>query len=321
MMSWRAPSGALRRSAPGRVNLIGEHTDYNEGFVLPLAVDRTVTVEVSPGSSPEENEYIRAVFAALRASGFAVPDVAVRTSATLPAGAGLASSAALCVALVRALRDAFALPLSDLEVADVAWRAETEFVGVPCGIMDQLAASLGSPDAALLIDCRTLSVRPVSLPAGVAVVVRDSGVRHVHAGGAYAERRAECARAASLLGVPSLRDLAPDPASGTPSVDFNAPSATSSTLGALPAPLGDRVRHVVEENARVLAFVDALERGDLREAGALMTASHASQRDLFAVSVPEVDALVEVLLAEGALGARLTGGGFGGSVVALRPTG
>jgi len=316
-MRWRAPEGALRRSAPGRVNLIGEHTDYNDGFVLPLALGREVTASVAEGGAPPDNPYVRAVFAVLRDEGLAVPDVRVSTSATLPAGAGLGSSAAVCVALLRALRDAFALPLDDREVARVAWRAETEFVGVPCGIMDQLAASLGTPDAALLIDCRSLVVRPVAMPAGVEVVVRDSGVRHAHAGGAYAERRAECARAAELLGVASLRDLTP----GTPNVELSTWEVDNSTLAALPVPLGDRVRHVVEENARVLAFVDAIERGDLVGAGALMTASHASQRDLFAVSVPEVDALVEELLAEGALGARLTGGGFGGSVVALLPTG
>jgi galactokinase len=268
--------------------------------VLPLALDRHVTVEIAPGPLPDD-AYVRGTVAAVRAAGFAVPDVAVRTSATLEAGAGLASSAALEVALVRALRDAFGLALDDREVAMLAWRAETKHVGVPCGVMDQMAASLGSPGEALLIDCRSLEVGPVALPAGVSVVVRDSGVRHAHASGAYARRRAECEAAAVLLGVRSLRDVGP----GDEGID------------ALPAPLDRRVRHVVEENARVLAFADALAREDLVAAGELMTASHRSQRDLFEVSVPEVDELVEALLAEGAFGARLTGGGFGGSVVAL----
>ena len=312
MLSWRAPTGALRRSAPGRVNLLGEHTDYNEGWVLPMAIDRSVSVEIAAGGPLPDDAYVRGVMAAARAAGLAVPDVRVRTSATLPAGAGLGSSAALCVALVRALRAAFALPLDDREAALLAWRAESEYVGVPCGVMDQLAASLAAPGEALLIDCRTLEAQPVALPPRVEVVVRDSGVRHAHAGGAYAERRAECARAAELLGVRSLRDLHP------PNDELPALSAVNSSLDALPAPLDRRARHVVEENARVLAFAGALRRGDLAAAGALMTASHASQRDLFEVSVPEVDALVDDLLAEGALGARLTGGGFGGSVVGVR---
>jgi galactokinase len=184
--------------------------------------------------------------------------------------------------------------------------------------MDQMAASLGTPDAALLIDCRTLATRRVAIPDGVDVVVRDSGVRHANATSGYAERRAECARAAELLGVRALRDLTP------PRYEICTAAVDNSYLGAvgaLPTPLAARARHVVEENARVLAFVDALQRGDVVAAGALMTESHRSQRDLFAVSVPEIDALVDDLIAGGALGARLTGGGFGGSVVALVPTG
>ena len=304
MLSWRAPTGALRRSAPGRVNLIGEHTDYNDGWVLPLTLERSVSVEIRPGPLPDD-PYVRGVVAAVREAGFAVPDVSVATSATLPAGAGLGSSAALEVALVRALRDAFGLALDDGGVALLAWSAETAHVGVPCGVMDQLASSVGRPGEALLVDCRSLAVRPVALPDGVSVIVRDSGVRHAHAEGAYARRRAECAAAAVLLGVRALRDVGPG----------------DEGIEALPSPLDQRVRHVVEENARVLAFAEALERGDVVAAGELMTASHRSQRDLFEVSVPEVDALVEALLAEGCLGARLTGGGFGGSVVALQVPG
>jgi galactokinase len=273
------------------VNLLGEHTDYNEGFVLPLVLEREVGVTVTPEPSAPDDPYTRGVFAALD-----LAPVAVESDATLPAGAGLGSSAAYCVALVRALDAAFSLSLSARDVALVAWRAESEFAGVPCGVMDQVAASLGTPGEAMLIDCRTLDVRPVPLPDGVEVVVRDSGVRHANATSGYAERRRQCEEAARRLGVRSLRDVDP----GDP------------RLAGEP-----RARHVVEENARVLAFADALARGDVREAGCLMTESHASQRDLFEVSIPEVDALVDELMAEGALGARLTGGGFGGSVVAL----
>jgi galactokinase len=227
-----------------------------------------------------------------------LPALALETRASLPAGAGLASSAAYCVALLRAVDAAFGLALAPREIARLAWRVETEFVGVPCGIMDQMAASLGSPGEALLIDCRSLETTPVALPGGAEVVVRDSGVEHTNATSGYAERRRECEEAARRLGVRSLRDLEP------------------SAAGLADEP---RARHVVEENARVLAFADALRRDDVVGAGRLMTASHVSQRDLFEVSVPEVDALVGRLLAEGAYGARLTGGGFGGSVVALVP--
>jgi galactokinase len=277
------------------VNLLGEHTDYNEGFVLPLALDREVGVTVTRGGSPPDDPYTRGVLAALATP---LEAVGVRSDATLPAGAGLGSSAAYEVALLRALDAAFELGLTDRGIAQTAWRAETEFAGVPCGVMDQMAAALGRPGEAMLIDCRTLDVRPVALPEGVEVVVRDSGVRHANATSGYAERRRECEAAARRLGVRSLRDVAP----GDP------------RLAGEP-----RARHVVEENARVLAFAAALERGDVGEAGRLMSASHASQRDLFEVSVPEVDALAARLEASGAYGARLTGGGFGGSVVALVP--
>ena len=291
------------------MNLLGEHTDYNDGFVLPLVLDRHVAVTVSNAPAEPRDPYTRAVFEVL-----SLPPLAVDSEATLPAGAGLASSAAYCVALLRALDAAFGLGLSARAVADLAWRAETELVGVPCGVMDQLAASLGTPGEAMLVDCRSLEVRPVALPAGAEVVVRDSGVKHANATSGYAMRRQECRDAARLLGVASLRDVdAGDPRLAAQPRD--RPAAPR------PAPLAARARHVVEENARVLAFAGALERGDLAEAGRLMTASHASQRELFAVSVPEVDALVEELLAAGAHGARLTGGGFGGSVVALVPAG
>jgi galactokinase len=262
---------------------------------MPLTLDREVGVTVSSDPAEPGDAYTRAVFAIL-----GLEPVTVASDATLPAGAGLGSSAAYCVALLRALDAAFGLGLSAREIAELAWRAETEHVGVPCGVMDQMAASLGTPGSAMLYACRSLAARPAPLPEDVEVVVRDSGVEHANATSGYAERRRECEEAARRLGVASLRDVEPS--------DPRLPDEP-------------RARHVVEENARVLAFAAALERGDVGEAGRLMSASHASQRDLFEVSVPEVDALAEELEREGALGARLTGGGFGGSVVALVPAG
>lgn len=278
---------------------MGEHTDHEDGFVLPLVLDREVGVTVRRTGEPPDDPYTRAVLAVAGVT------CGVESDATLPAGAGLGSSAAYEVALLRALDEAFGLDLDARDIALLAWRAETEGVGVPCGVMDQMASSLGTPGEALLIDCRSLEVRPVAIPPAARFTVHDSGVRHANATSGYAERRAECREAAALLGVERLRDLADDPGWAT---------SGRLTSGSRPAL---RARHVVEENARVHAFADALSRGDLVAAGELMTASHVSQRDLFEVSVPEVDALVERLLAEGALGARLTGGGFGGSVVAL----
>ena len=299
---------AVVASAPGRVNVIGEHTDYNDGFVLPVALPGRVTVQLRPrhddrvtGSSADvEGDgwlvYAQAVQAAAGVGGF---DVRVRSA--VPPGAGLASSAALEVALLRALREAFALDLDDLALALLAHRAETEGVGVPCGVMDQIAASLGREGHALLLDCRSLEAEAIALPPGVELRVLDSGVRHAHAESGYRRRRAECEAAARALGVTALRDVE----EGDP------------RIARLPPPLDRRARHVVEENARVVAAGNALRRGDVDALARLMRASHASQRDLFEVSMPEVDRLAEQAEAEGALAARLTGGGFGGAVLAL----
>ena len=306
-------------SAAGRVNLIGEHTDYNEGFVLPVATRERTTVRVSPrgdglvragsrelggpveyrvGEEERTGEWVDYVAGVTWALGLRQGfDLAIESD--LPPGAGLASSAALEIALGRALRDAFSLELGDDALVQIGRRAETGFVGAQTGVMDQVAAAFGSPDAALLLDCRSLARRMI--PFGLDLVVLDSGVRHAHAGGGYNERRAECEEAARLLGVHALRD--------------------AERAGGLPEPLARRARHVIGENARVLAAAAALERGDDEALGRLLDESHRSQRDLFEVSVPEVDALVELAREEGALGARLTGGGFGGAVVALAPAG
>jgi len=309
-------------SAPGRVNLIGEHTDYNGGFVLPVVLPRRVVVELVPrddrlvrvrsdalgegGYALGEEERgrgwidrVQAITFVLGRDGRASGGFDARIRSDLPIGAGLASSAAFAVALLRALRDAYALPLDDRGIAVLAQRADHEFVGVRSGIMDQLIASLGRDGLPLLIDTRDLTVTEVALPPGAELIVIDSGVAHDNLSGAYNARRRECEDAAARLGVASLRELdAPRPG--------------------LPAPLDRRVRHVVSENARVLRTVDALGEGDLEGVGALLDASHASLRDDYEVSSPELDLLVGIAQAQPeVVGARLTGAGFGGSIVAL----
>jgi len=320
----------FRASASGRVNLIGEHTDYNEGFVLPTAIPQRTDVvlrvredlEVHAASDSEGaaaafrigeeertggwTDYVAGVTWALARRGHRVSsgfDLSV--SSRVPLGAGLSSSAALEVAVGRAVREAFGLEVTDEELAAIGREAENGLVGVQTGPMDQLAAALTTPGEALLIDCRTLETTTVLLPDVCELVVIDSGVRHSLADGSYDERRSECTRATELLGVGALRDVEP----GDP------------RLAGLPDPLDRRARHVVEEDARVLEAVDAIEGGEVEDLGRLLDLSHASQRDLYEVSVPQVDRLVELAREHGALGARLTGGGFGGSVLALARAG
>ena len=327
----RATFGAR---ASGRVNLIGEHTDYNGGFVLPMAIpqhacvelalreDRTVrafSADVGRGGEQQEYrlgeeaagrgwlDYLQGVTWLLAAEGLRPAGFDVHISSSVPLGSGLSSSAALLVSLLRGLREALALPLDDVRLALWAQRVECDFVGAPVGVMDPMAASLAGAGAALFLDTRSLRHEAVLLPPGVEVAVINSGVAHRHAGGDYRLRRAECERAAALLGVGQLRDL---------------PESELPRALALDEPLGRRVRHVVTENARVLQTVEALRQGNLPWLGALWRASHASQRDDYEVSIPEIDLLVELACAEAeVLGARLTGGGFGGSVVVLSRAG
>jgi galactokinase len=252
-------------------------------------------------------DYVQGVTDALRRAGHALGGFDVRIASEVPLGSGLSSSAALEVSLLRALRAGFGLSLDDVALARVGQRAEAEFVGAPVGIMDQLASSLADARSALFVDTRSLAIEKLPLPPDVEPVVVSSGVAHRHAAGDYRVRRAECERAAAALGVPQLRDA----------TEADLPRAL-----ALPEPLGRRVRHVVTEDARVLAAVEALRAGDSRRLGAIFDASHASQRDDYEVSIPEIERLVAIARADpDVLGARLTGGGFGGSIVALARAG
>jgi galactokinase len=329
--SKRGPPDAVSR-APARVNLIGEHTDYSDGLVLPLplllgtdvelwrradsVVRASTALEVGAPllySLGEEHsgrgwlDYVQGVTVALRQAGLVVGGVDVEISSDVPAGGGLASSAALCVSLLRALRHAFRLPLDDVALARLARAAETDFVGAPVGLMDPLAASLGKPGTALYIDTRSLAMESLPLPEDVEVGVLHSGISHRNANGTYAERRREAETAARALGVPMLRDVG---------------EADMAKVARLPAPLDKRARHVVTENARVVAFVSALKAAKSAPLGGLLAASHASLRDDYQVSHPDVDVLVALAQAEpNVLGARMTGGGCGGAVLFLAQAG
>jgi galactokinase len=301
----------IRAYGPGRVNLIGEHTDYNDGLCLPFAIERgvTVTAELQDGGdvlAPEladDDRFLRGAVAELRRAGVELPGCRVGVASDLPQGAGLASSAALCVALTLALyRVADATPPRPVRLARLCSRIETEWAGQETGLLDQLASLLGEEGRAVRLDMRTLEASSIELDLrGHVLVTLDSGASRSLARSGYNERREECRRVVELLGLESLRDA--DDATG------------------LPAPLDRRVRHVISENERVDAAVEALAAGDLATLGELLNASHASLRDDYEVSVPEVERTVEACLGAGALGARIMGGGFGGSVLALFPPG
>jgi galactokinase len=291
--------------APGRVNLIGDHTDYNEGFVLPVAIDLECTVHatlrgdgevrvVSDQADQGTQRYVEGVVDALAGRGRPPVGIDATVSSTVPRGSGLSSSAALEVSVALALCEAASFELSPVELALACQEAEQRATGVPCGIMDQLASVAGRAGHALLIDCRSLEVEPIPIPDSLAIVVLHSGLPRVLVESAYAERRAACERVAARLGLPALRDAGADQVRDEP-----------------------RARHVVSENDRVLRAAAALRSGDVDELGALLSASHASLRDDFEVSTPELDLLAGELERAGALGARLTGAGFGGCVVAL----
>ncbi|MFD3547286.1 galactokinase [Streptomyces sp. NPDC058655] len=332
-----APEGVW--AAPGRVNLIGEHTDYNDGFVLPFALPQrtevaaarrtdgtlrlhsadassgVVSLDVAaldPADPPRGAAswacYPAGVVWALLEAGLPVgggADVHIRSE--VPTGAGLSSSAALEVATALALADLYGLALTRPELAALARRAENAYVGVPCGAMDQMASACASDGHALHLDTRSLEQRHIPFDcaaAGLRLLVIDTRVKHALADGAYARRRASCHRAAAALGVPALRDL---PYEGL-----------EEALALLADPEArKRVRHVVTENERVARTEELLRAGRLRETGPLLTEGHASLRDDYEVSCPELDLAVATAGAAGAYGSRMTGGGFGGSALAL----
>jgi galactokinase len=319
--------------APGRVNLIGEHTDYNDGFVLPFALGSGVAVAagrrgdgitvwsrqwpgdlvttpidgLAPGAVDGWAAYPLGMAWSLAQAGYRPDSTTIAIDADLAAGAGLSSSAALECAVGLALADLHGLPLVRPELARLASKAENEFIGAPTGIMDQSAALLCQAGHALLLDCRSGASDDVPVEpgaAGLALLVIDTQIRHALTDGRYAERRRACEAAALALGVASLRDL---------------PDGPGDVSGLDDPELRRRVRHVVSENRRVLAVADLLRRSDLAAVGPLLTDSHASLRDDFEVSWPQADVAVKSAIGAGAAGARMTGGGFGGAVIALAP--
>jgi galactokinase len=315
--------------APGRVNLIGEHTDYNDGLCLPFAIGAgvTVTAEAAPGRSiealaadlgeedrfelgerspaPAWRAFVRGSALELQAAGVEIRPARIVITGDLPVGAGLGSSAALCVAVCLALCAVSGEPAPGrVELARLCSRVESEWVGARTGLLDQLASLFGQDGSAIRIDMRTLDLAPVRLPLGGHwLATLDSGAPRQLTASGYNRRRDECQAACRALGISSLRE------------------ACAEDADRLPDLLGKRVRHVASENGRVDAMVGALERGDLLEVGRLLDASHRSLRDDYEVSVPEVERTVELARDAGALGARIVGGGFGGHVLALFPPG
>ena len=318
--------------APGRVNLIGEHTDYTGGFVMPAAIQLSTSVTAAPRSDRrivahsttlgetvqveldqplrrrgDWSDYVAGVVWVLREEGLPLAGAELTITSTVPLGAGLSSSAALEVACARALLGD--RPVDRLTMATWCQRAENEFVGARCGIMDQYVACFGQPGHAILLDCRTLTSQPIAIPSGMAIVVLNTMVRHAVAAGEYNSRRADCETATSLLRrrlphVESLRDVTRD--------------ELLAQADHLPPTALQRARHVVNENARVLQAADALQRSDFSLIGRLMADSHASLRDDYEVSCRELDLMVNLAATEPDLvGTRMTGGGFGGCTVSL----
>ncbi len=323
--------------APGRVNLIGEHTDYNEGFVLPFAIDRTARVAVAvrpdntvrllstygdqgvvtasldslqPGSAKGWTKYPLGVMWALRQRGIDVPGIDLLLDSNVPLGAGLSSSHAIECAVISALNELTGAGLEAEDMVLATQQAENDFVGAPTGIMDQSASLRGSKGHAVFLDCRDQHVSLVPFetePADLVMLVIDTKVSHSHADGGYASRRASCELGAEVLGVKALRDV--------------QVADLGEAAGLLDEVTFRRVRHVVTENDRVLQTVDLLAGKGPAAIGPLLDASHASMRDDFEISCPELDLAVEASRANGAIGARMTGGGFGGAAIALTPVG
>ncbi len=321
--------------APGRVNLIGEHTDYNDGFVLPCAInhftaiactprdDNTVRVvaadydnqvdifsldsEVEPNKDMLWATYVRGAVVYLKKLGHQFGGMDMVIGGDIPQGAGLSSSASLMVAVGQAFKTAYELQLSPADNALNAQKAENEFVGCHCGIMDQLISASGQPEHALLIDCRSLETRSVSMPAGYTVLILNSRIQRGLVGSEYNTRRRQCEEAAAFFGVKALRDV--------------TLSQLQSGVGKLDPVVFRRAHHIVTENQRTLDAAEALASGDMARMAVLMAQSHVSMRDDFEITVPLIDELVDIvkLVVGPAGGVRMTGGGFGGCVVSLVP--
>lgn len=321
---------AIIAHAPGRVELLGNHTDYNEGLVLAAAIDRGVTVRggaldggvielrsEAMGSGVRVNidaiarqaeapwaDYPLGVVWSFLQEGLPVGGFRAEITSDLPMGAGLSSSAALEVATGKFLAKLFGLEIEPMRLAKLCQRAENEFVGMQCGLLDQASSVFGKKDHAVFLDCRSGKVETVPFPAGHGLLITQSGVKHAHAGGEYNKRRKECFEAARLLGVSALRDATPE--------------QVQAARDKLPPAPWKRAAHVVGENLRVQWGVEALQRGDETTFGQLMFQSGESSRVAFENSTPEIDALVWIAAEiPGVLGARLTGGGFGGATVTL----
>ena len=328
--AFRARFGSAPRlfQAPGRINIIGEHTDYCGGLVMPAAIDRWCRIAAAANGSrrltviaegfgdaveldldaltPRKawSDYVAGVAKVLMDAGIAVPGADLMIESTVPIGAGVSSSAAIEVATAHALLALAGRTADGLSIARWGQMAENDFVGMPCGIMDQYASANGVEGAALVLDCARLTSTPARLPPNASFLLVDCGVRHAHVDGAYRDRRADCEAAAKVLGVGLLAEVSEDD--------------LASALPRLPPGPAKRCRHVVTETARVRRAVDALARGDLAALGALMNQSHASLRDDMEVSVPEVDQLAQIAReTPGVFGARMMGGGFGGCIIAL----
>ncbi len=329
-------------SAPGRVNLIGEHTDYNNGLVLPFAIDARAEVaarrsagsvvrvvsgqrpgtpaaypvdQIVPGSPSAQgwSAYLFGVVWALREAGLPIAGVDLALDSTVPSGAGLSSSAAVECATVLALSQLFGVDLAPPALARIAQKAENDFVGVPCGLMDQMASSAARAGNLLFFDVGNDTTEHIPFDPstrGLQVLVIDTRVHHALADGEYAKRRASCEAAAAELGIGSLREI---------DVDIDAGGLVDTLARLSDDVLRRRVRHIVTENARVLRVVQLLRSGYVAEIGPELSASHASMRDDYEISSVELDLAVETAMSAGALGARMTGGGFGGSAIALVP--
>ncbi|WP_432467973.1 galactokinase [Agarivorans sp. Z349TD_8] len=334
-MEMTGASASYFIQAPGRVNLIGEHTDYNDGFVLPCAIDYQAVVAAAPRSDSmvrvisvdynnQINEfditqallfdqncmwvnYVRGVISCLLNKGYQLGGADIAVSGNVPQGAGLSSSAALEVVIGQTFKTLFDLAITQQEIALIGQAAENNFVGCNCGIMDQLISAEGQANHALLIDCRSLETTAVAMPEEMAVVIINSNKKRGLVDSEYNTRREQCEAAARGLGVSALRDVS--------ETLFNEKAATLEPI------VAKRARHVITENARTLAAAEALKANDMAKLSVLMEQSHASMRDDFEITVPEVDALVDIVKQQiGAQGGvRMTGGGFGGCVVALMP--